>query len=151
MWRRCLTVVFAIGLLALTGCPALFHGGGSTTQPLNHSQMVQVATFENTLVADTEGRLMDAFQAGLLPSKLHADLDPYVKAARSAADQLTIAANNPATTPDAFQLILDQLTAALGPLSQANAQAVQVKRGFGKPTTVPGHVMPSVYRRPQGV
>lgn len=118
-----------VGSLAMAqvGCM-----GSASTKPVTQSQRVATATFENDVLKDAENRLMDAFDAKLLDPSLHDDLDVYVKSARAAADRLTALAKDPTTTDSAFQLVLDQFFAALGPIADANAQAAAAKHA---PTT----------------
>jgi len=117
--------ILALGcmsLLSQTGCT-----GSAATQPLSQNQMRATAVFESKVLSDAENRLMDGFDAGLLDRGLHDDLDPYVKSARASADQLTTMARTPGTTQTAFNLVLDQFFAALGPIAQANAKAAEAK------------------------
>jgi hypothetical protein len=116
------TALFSFSLCTI-GC-----GIFGTTQPVSRATMVDTARFENKTIADVENRLMDNFDAGLLDPSLHTELDPYVKACRSAANEMTRIANTPGASRSAFDLALDQFVAALAPLTDANAKAVQTKR-----------------------
>jgi hypothetical protein len=157
LWGVSLALLCCCFVIPSTGCAS------STTQPVmqpvTQAQMVVTARFENTVLSTAENRLVDAMSAGLLPKTLKDELDVYVRSCRAAVDRMnTIAHAPPPPDVNAFQLALDQFTAAMGPIAQANANAVQAKRvpprklsaeESNAPPSNPspgGHVPPSALR-----